>query len=46
MKKSLVRWFVDAWYKEMYISSWFMPLSMLYVDAIRLRRFLYRINVS
>jgi tetraacyldisaccharide 4'-kinase len=26
----------------MYISSAFMPLSMLYVDAMRLRRFLYR----
>ncbi len=45
MKKSLIRWFEDAWYKEMYISAWFMPLSMLYVDAIRLRRFLYRIGV-
>ncbi|MGR8931115.1 MAG: tetraacyldisaccharide 4'-kinase [Gammaproteobacteria bacterium] len=42
MKKSLARWFEDAWYKEMYISTWFMPLSMFYVDAIRLRRFLYR----
>jgi tetraacyldisaccharide 4'-kinase len=44
MKNNLVRWFEDAWYKEMYISAWFMPLSMLYVDAIRLRRFLYRIG--
>lgn len=44
MKKSLVRWFEDAWYKEMYLSAWFMPLSMLYVDAIRLRRFLYRVG--
>lgn len=42
MKASLVRWFEDAWYKEMYISAWFMPLSMLYVDAVRLRRFLYK----
>lgn len=45
MKNKLARWFVDAWYKEMYISSWFMPLSMLYVDVIRLRRFLYRIKL-
>jgi len=41
MKKSLTRWLEDAWYKEMYVSAWFMPLSMFYVDAIRLRRFLY-----
>lgn len=45
MNKKLIKWFEDAWYKEMYISAWFMPLSMLYVDAIRLRRFLYRIGV-
>jgi len=44
MKKSLARWFEDAWYKEMYISAWFMPLSMFYVDAIRLRRWLYKIG--
>lgn len=45
MKKSLARWFEDAWYKEMYISGWFMPLSMFYVDVIKFRRFLYRIGV-
>ncbi len=45
MKNSLARWFEEHWYKEMYISAWFMPLSMFYVDAIRLRRFLYRIGV-
>ncbi len=45
MKKSLARWFEDAWYKEMYISAWFMPLSMFYVDAMRFRRFLYRIGI-
>ncbi|MGZ5000546.1 MAG: tetraacyldisaccharide 4'-kinase [Methylomonas sp.] len=45
MKKTLVRWFEDAWYKEMYFSAWFMPLSMFYVDAVRFRRFLYRIGV-
>ncbi|MDD1620109.1 MAG: tetraacyldisaccharide 4'-kinase [Methylococcaceae bacterium] len=46
MKKSLARWVEDAWYKEMYISAWFMPLSMIYVDAIRFRRYLYRIGVK
>ncbi len=42
MKKTLIKWFQDAWYKEMYISTWIMPLSMIYVDIIRIRRFLYR----
>lgn len=42
MKKSLIRWLQDSWYKEMYISTWIMPISMIYLDIIRLRRFLYR----
>ncbi|WP_347989869.1 tetraacyldisaccharide 4'-kinase [Methylomonas sp. AM2-LC] len=45
MKAKLVRWLTDAWYKEMYLSSAIMPLSMLYVDVIRFRHFLYRIGV-
>ena len=45
MKQRLIRWFVDAWYREMYISTWLMPFSMIYVDVMRLRRFLYRIGV-
>lgn len=45
MNKKLIKWFEDAWYQEMYISAWLMPWSMLYVDAVRLRRFLYRIGV-
>lgn len=42
MKKTLARWLQDAWYQEMYVSTWIMPLSMIYLDVIRLRRFLYR----
>ncbi len=42
MRKTLSRWFQDAWYGEMYLSTWIMPLSMIYLDVIRLRRFLYR----
>ncbi len=45
MKQSLIRWFVDAWYKEMYLSPWLAPFSLLYVDVMRLRRFLYRIGL-
>ncbi len=46
MKQTLSRWFQDAWYKEMYISSTFMPLSMLYDDAMRFRAFLYRLGLK
>lgn len=46
MKNTFTRWLEDAWYKEMYISTWLMPLSMLYVDAIRLRRYLYRTGLK
>jgi len=42
MKQKIARWLQDAWYKEMYISSALMPISMLYVDAMRFRSFLYR----
>jgi len=45
MKKTWIKWLEDIWYKEMYLSSMFMPLSMLYVDIIRVRRFLYQIGV-
>lgn len=44
MKAKLIRWLEDHWYKEMYISAWFMPLSMLYLDVMRFRRFLYRVG--
>lgn len=42
MKQKFSRWLQDAWYKEMYISSELMPLSMLYDDAMRFRLFLYK----
>jgi len=42
MKQSFSRWLQDAWYKEMYISSALMPLSMLYDDVMRFRSFLYK----
>ncbi len=45
MKKNITRWFQDAWYEEMYISSFFMPISMIYDDIIRFRSFLYRIGL-
>ncbi len=46
MKQKISRWLQDAWYKEMYISSAFMPFSMLYDDVMRFRAFLYRIGIK
>jgi len=46
MKQSFSRWLQDSWYKEMYISSAFMPISMLYDDVVRFRSFLYRTGVK
>ncbi len=45
MKARLEKWLTDAWYSEMYLSPWLTPFSMFYADAVRLRRFLYRIRV-
>lgn len=42
MKQQFERWLQDSWYKEMYISSALMPISMLYDDIRRFRAFLYR----
>ena len=42
MNKTLARWFQDAWYQDMYLSVWLVPFSLIYVDVVRLRRFLYR----
>ncbi len=46
MKQKISRWLQDSWYKEMYISSTFMPISMIYDDVIRFRAFLYRIGIK
>lgn len=45
MNKYLSSWIQRFWYKEMYLSSFFMPLSLIYLDIMRLRRFLYRLGI-
>lgn len=45
MRKNFAKWLQDAWYKEMYISGVFMPISMLYADFVRFRAFLYRVGL-
>lgn len=44
IRARIARWLEDAWYGEMYLSALIMPLSLLYLDAIRLRRWLYKIG--
>lgn len=45
IKPGIARWVQDAWYKEMYISAVFVPISMVYDDIIRFRAFLYKIGL-
>lgn len=45
MKQNFSRWLQDAWYKEMYISAFFMPISLLYADFMRFRSFLYNSGI-
>ncbi len=45
MKKTLARWAEDVWYKDPFIGTWLMPLGFLFSDAVRFRKFLYRIGV-
>jgi len=46
MKQKISRWLQDVWYKEMYISAAFMPISMVYDDIMRFRAFLYKIGIK
>lgn len=45
IKARIARWLEDAWYKEMYLSALIMPLSLLYLDVIRVRRWLYSVGM-
>lgn len=45
MKKTLARWAEDIWYKDPFIGTWLMPLGFLFSDAVRFRKFLYRIGL-
>ncbi|NOQ35329.1 MAG: tetraacyldisaccharide 4'-kinase [Methylococcaceae bacterium] len=42
MKKILERWANKLWYEDYYVAAWLSPLSFLYIDIVRFRRFLYR----
>lgn len=45
MKRKIAEWLQVLWYKDLYVSGWMMPWSMIYVDIIRFRRFLYNIGI-
>ncbi len=45
MKKQLMRWATDIWYKDQVIGLWLSPLGFLFNDAVRFRRFLYRLGI-
>ena len=45
MKKTLTRWATDIWYKDHFIGVWLSPLSFLFNDFVRFRRFLYRLGI-
>lgn len=45
MTKRFAQWLQECWYRDMYVSSMMVPLSMLYDDVMRVRKFLYRINI-
>ncbi len=45
MKKLLQSWIEALWYKDQVISTWLMPLSMLFLDVVRMRRFFYKIGI-
>ena len=45
MKKTLARWAYDIWYKDAFLGVLLIPFSFLFVDVVRLRRYLYRIGV-
>ena len=45
MKKTLARWATDIWYKDPFIGVWLMPLGFLFSDAVKFRKFLYRVGV-
>lgn len=42
MKKILNRWAQYIWYEDVFIATWLTAFTMLFIDLVRFRRFLYR----
>ncbi|WP_262965853.1 tetraacyldisaccharide 4'-kinase [Methylobacter psychrophilus] len=45
MKKTLTRWAADIWYKDHFLGVWLSLFGFLFSDAVRFRRFLYRLGI-
>lgn len=45
LKRKIAEWLQVLWYKDLYVSGWMMPWSMIYLDIVRFRRFLYNIGI-
>ncbi|UOA07993.1 tetraacyldisaccharide 4'-kinase [Methylobacter sp. S3L5C] len=45
MKKTLTRWAADIWYKDHFLGVWLSLFGFLFSDAVKFRRFLYRLGV-
>ena len=45
MKAIVFKWLNFVWYKDYFLGVWLVPFSVLYIEAIKIRRFLYRIRL-
>ncbi len=45
MRKLFSHWLNKIWYEDVYIATWFTAVNMLFVDAVRFRKFLYRLGI-
>ncbi|MDD5580120.1 MAG: tetraacyldisaccharide 4'-kinase [Methylobacter sp.] len=45
MKKKLAQWLANSWYKDSFTGMLLMPLGLIFSVAVRLRKFLYRLDV-
>jgi len=44
MRKLASRWLEEIWYRDHFVGTWLMPFSMLFMDAVKFRRWLYKKN--
>jgi len=42
MKKIMAKWLNEIWYKDFFIGTWLVPFSLVYIDVMRFRRWLYK----
>lgn len=42
MKKIFARWLDEIWYHDHFVGTWLMPLSFIFIDVAKFRRWLYK----